>query len=98
MTPHPLATRLRQLADEIDSAHRFGVPIPASVTVGHSEHSDISFVEPDRATFDAWVDYTEATTRTEDIGYARYVIATADVNGLPLRFQTAAPIPTEVAS
>ena len=83
-----LADRLRALAEEMESAERYGVPLPTLVFVNrHSDIAPVSF-HTDPATFDSWVNYTEAEPETTPD--ARYRVATADINGLRVSFQTAA--------
>ncbi len=81
-----LALRLRQLADEIESAHRFGVPIPTVVSVSSHMYGDVRFSATPEM-FDAWADYCQDSVVTEyDHDGKHWWNATADVNGLPLRF------------
>src|SRR5690348_18495041 len=54
-----LADRLRMAADEIESAARYGVPIPYMVSVSGHEFGGASFHATEHE-FDAWVDYTFA--------------------------------------
>lgn len=77
-----LADRLRRLADEVESAARFGVPIPTLMYVSSHKFSDVSFAATEHE-FAAWVDYTEA--RVDHDG-DEWSSARADCNGLPLSF------------
>lgn len=84
-----LAARLRVLADEVESAARYGVPIPYMVSVSGHTHGGASFAATP-AEFDAWVDYTEAAT--EDYRHNGSDWSRAEVvlnEGLPLSFSTA---------
>ena len=83
-----LADRLRILADEIESAARYGVPIPYMFSASGHLFGEASFAATPEE-FDAWSEYAEAVvveyTRDDDSRWSR---ATADVNGLPLAFST----------
>ena len=87
-----LADRLRQLAEEIESAARYGVPIPYMVSASGHTHGGASFAAtPDE--FDAWVDYTfggDENAEGEDYDHdgASWSHARVNVNGLPLTFST----------
>lgn len=78
-----LATRLRMAADEIESAARYGVPIPFSVSVSGHEYGGLSASMTDQE-FEAWVTYTEAPTEDYDYQGASWSSARVDVNGLPV--------------
>jgi hypothetical protein len=91
-----LATRLRQLADELESAARYGVPLPYMVSVSGHQYGNASFSATGEE-FDAWADYTEATVEKYDHNGRHWVRATADVNGLPLEFSCVAA-PAEVSA
>lgn len=101
---HPLAARLRLLADEIDSAHRYGVPIPESIiVVSHGPYGGAS-THTDRATFDAWADYLDSEP-TATVSESRHhgsiwhtVAATINEGQLPVRVQTSEPDEAAVAS
>jgi hypothetical protein len=85
-----LADRLRMLADEVESAARYGVPIPYLVSVSGNQYVGASF-HASEDEFDAWVDYTfggdEGAVR-EDYEHrgSRWSRARLSVNGLPLEF------------
>lgn len=82
-----LADRLRMLADEIESAARYGVPIPYMVSAsGHPFGSADFNATPEE--FDAWAEYTEAVAEDYEHDGSYWSSATADVNGLPLSFAT----------
>lgn len=97
-----LISRLRMLADEIESAARHGVPIPYMVSASGHEHGEASF-HATEAEFDAWAEYVaEVTGERRDYEHAggRWSAVRANVNGLPLGFATerlAAPLVTVVA-
>lgn len=80
-----LALRLRLLADEVESAARYGVPIPFCFNVAGHEYSNVSF-SADEHEFAAWAEYTEAQVRDYEHEGRAWSEAVADVNGLPLRF------------
>ena len=87
-SPATLVLRLRMLADEIEAAHRYGVPIPPVVGASGYEYGDASFhLEP--AEFDAWADYCDQpdVTPYEHEGFM-WRRTRADVNGLALTFST----------
>ncbi len=82
-----LVARLRQLADEIESAERYGVPIPSNVSVnGYGNIAGASFsATPEE--FDAWVEYCiEAEVEEYDHDGKHWRRAVDDVNGLTLEF------------
>ena len=83
-----LAQRLRALADELESAERYGLTLPSLVLVD----SRVLLSGLDRAAFDAWVDYAEAT---EDTRF-HTAWAVADLNGLGVDLCLTRP--TEVAA
>jgi len=80
-----LATRLRMLAEELESAGRYGVPIPESFGVSGYEHGGATAAMTE-AEFDAWVEYTEATRIDYEYQGDQWSRAEVDVNGLPMRF------------
>lgn len=82
-----LARRLRMLATEIESADRYGVPIPSTVSVnGYSNIEGASFAATPEE-FDAWADYcVGAVVEEYDHAGKHWRAATADANGLTLRF------------
>lgn len=88
-----LARRLRMLADEIESAARYGVPIPFMVSVNGHEHGGASFHLDRPDDFAAWVDYTFGGGE-KAVGHdcvhdgQNWSRATVDVNGLPVTFAT----------
>jgi hypothetical protein len=85
-----LADRLRMLADELESAARYGLPIPYMFSVSGHRFGGASFsATPEE--FDAWVDYTfGGDENAESEEYTRAGIdwsrAAVNVNGLPLEF------------
>lgn len=91
-----LAYRLRMAADEIESAARYGVPIPPLVSVDGYQYGGASFSATEHE-FAAWVDYTEARVEGYEHDGAHWSSAEADVNGLPLRFAVQHDSATEVA-
>lgn len=80
-----LVNRLRMAADEIESAARFGVPIPFCVTVSGHEFGNASFSATEHE-FAAWVDYAEAEVEHYQHKGSQWSRAAADVNGLPVEF------------
>jgi hypothetical protein len=87
-----LVARLRLLADEIESAARYGVPIPFMVSANGHEFGNASF-HLDPGEFDTWVDYTfggdeNAAGRDYEMDGDNWSSASVDVNGLPLSFAT----------
>lgn len=93
-----LADRLRMLAEELESAARYGVPVPYNVTVSGDKHGGASFsATPEE--FDAWLDYTEAEVTLEwDAAGKHWRRAEANVSGSPLTFATATPFESEVSA
>lgn len=85
-----LADRLRMLADEVESAARYGVPIPYMVSVSGHAFGGASFSASEEE-YAAWVDYTfggDSGATGEDYEHegAGWSRATVNVNGLPLEF------------
>ena len=80
-----LADRLRFLAGEIESAARYGVPIPYIVNVSGHEYGGVSFSATEEE-FSAWVDYTETKGEGYEHDGALWSTAAVDLNGLPLAF------------
>ena len=81
-----LASRLRAAADEIESAARYGVPIPYMVSASGHKYGALSFSATE-AEFAAWVDYTEAEVEHgHHHGAAWSSVDRVDVNGLPVSF------------
>lgn len=84
-----LARRLRMLADEVESAARYGVPICHIVSASGHEYGHASMsLTPEE--FDAWADYTEATVEEYDYADQHWRTASVEVNGLPLVFSASA--------
>jgi hypothetical protein len=87
-----LADRLRMLAEEIESAARYGVPIPYCVTASGHEFGGASFHATEDE-FDAWVDYTfgndaDATGTDYENDGSAWSSARVNVNGLSMSFAT----------
>ena len=82
-----LARRLRDLAGEVESADRYGVPIPFMFNVNGHEFGGVTF-SATAEEFDAWAEYTEATVEEYEHGGKDWRGAKADVNGLPVSFAT----------
>lgn len=80
-----LTDRLRQLAEEIESAARFGVMVPIRWSVSGHEYGDVGFAATEHE-FAAWVDYTEATVIRSHHHGTDWSAVEVDVNGLPLSF------------
>ena len=96
-----LAHRLRTLADEIESAARYGVPIPHMVNVSGHRYSGASFAATAEQ-FARWAEYVEAEP-VEDVHHdARWLSIDTTIaehaGGLPLSFATSTPLVAEVAS
>jgi hypothetical protein len=83
-----LANRLRMLAEEIESAARYGVPIPYMVSSSGHAHGRATFAATPEE-FAAWADYTEAEVSEYDHAGRRWLSAEVDLNGLPLQFSAA---------
>lgn len=92
-----LPDRLRALADELESAERYGLPIPGMVSVSAHKYGQASFHTDDAALFAAWADYTEAEVVEYDHASHHWSRATANVNGLSMQFATAVAHPAAVA-
>lgn len=80
-----LADRLRMAAEEIESAARYGVPIPYMVSADGHTHGGATFSATE-AEFDAWAEYAEATVERYEHDGTDWSRACVVVNGLPLRF------------
>jgi hypothetical protein len=83
-----LALRLRLLADEVESAARYGVPIPYCVSVTGAEYGgvNISMTEDE---FTAWAEYVEAEVthdRHHGADWSNAAANIGDADRLPLRF------------
>lgn len=78
-----LVARLRLAADEIESAARYGVPIPSTVSVsGHRfGGANMSATEEE---FSAWAEYAEAQVEHRHHHGADWSSFKVDINGLPL--------------
>jgi hypothetical protein len=92
-----LADRLHHMADEIESAARYGVPIPYMVSASGHEHGFVSF-SASLEEFDAWAEYTEADVTEYDHEGGHWWRAVANVNGLPVTFAASTPVVAEVTS
>ena len=82
-----LADRLRMLAVEIESAARYGVPIPYMVSATGHRFGGATF-SATAEEFASWAEYTEAEVDEYDHDGFSWESAQVDVNGLPLRFST----------
>ena len=80
-----LANRLRMAADEIESAARYGVPIPSTVSASGHRFGAVGFAATEDE-FAAWATYTEAEVEHSHHHGSAWSSAEVDVNGLPLRF------------
>ena len=80
-----LADRLRMAADEIESAARYGVPIPSVVSVSGSIYGGMSFAATEDE-FVAWAEYAEVDVERDHHHGHDWSSAEADFNGLPVRF------------
>ena len=83
-----LADRLRMLADEVESAARYGVPVPTLMSVSGHEYGRATFAATEEE-FPAWADYVaDADPTREDYEHngASWSRITVDVNGLPVEF------------
>lgn len=83
-TTPPILTNLAPLEDFLKSAHRYGVPLPFSVSA-----TDYEAVLHVRAhDIDAWAEYVEAPIVDSDRidgGYARDIKTTEHESGVSLR-------------
>lgn len=79
-----LADRLRMAADEIESAARYGVPVPDSLSVSGHRFGQVH-ISADAELFAAWVEYADPqqVERRHHHG-ADWSSFEVDVNGLPL--------------
>lgn len=90
-----LADRLRLLAEEVESAARYGIPVPIYWSIGAAENSSVNFhATPEQ--FAAWADYLNAESdvveyEAADARWQR--VERVDVNGLALSFATSEPLP-----
>jgi hypothetical protein len=87
-----LADRLRMLADEVESAARYGIPVPYMFSVSGHPRGGASFSATPHE-FDSWVDYTfggdeSASGDDYTLDGFEWSSAAVNVNGLPLRFAT----------
>lgn len=80
-----LADRLRLAADEIESAARYGVPIPYLISIDGNQYGGATFSALD-GEFDAWVEYSEAAVTNYVHDGSDWSRAEVNVNGLPLSF------------
>lgn len=81
-----LADRLRAAADEIESAARYGVPIPHCISASGHKYGAVSFAATEEE-FAAWAAYTEGVVEHGHHHGADWSsVDRVDVNGLPLSF------------
>ena len=80
-----LARRLRMLADEIESAARYGVPIPYMFSVRGHKYGAASFSATEDE-FAAWAEYAEAAVEHYEHEGEDWSSAECDINGLPISF------------
>lgn len=89
-----LIARGKQLADEMASAARYGLPIPTTVSLNsydNLEGAAFSFDTIDE--FDAWAEYAEAAVNEYDRDDRHWHHGIGDLNGLAVSFSFAtAPI------
>lgn len=90
-----LPQRLRALADELESAGRYGIPIPEVVTATSLSVFHASFIADDHE-FAAWADYTEADVEEYHHDGNFWRRAKSDVNGLRVEFAHRIPVPAPV--
>lgn len=75
-----LPDRLRALAEELESAERYGLHLPGSVIV----HGGVTFYLSDPADFNAWTDYLEVDPHAS----GGFRCAEGNTNGLPVHVFT----------
>lgn len=81
-----LADRLRHLAGEVESAARFGVPIPDLISVDAREHACAASFSADEREFAAWAGYTEAKVTYYRYEGRKWSRAVGDLNDLRVEF------------
>jgi len=82
-----LIDRLRMLADELEAAAGYGVPVPIYVTASGHENGHVH-IPMTAAEFDAWVEHTDANVRVYHHDGARWRSAKVDLDGLAVGFAT----------
>lgn len=80
-----LADRLRKAADELESAARYGVPVPDYISFSSHQHGAM-YVSAEEHLFNAWAEYAEAKVEHDHHHDADWSCFATDVNGLPVRF------------
>lgn len=80
-----LADRLRMAADEIESAARYGIPIPYAISVSGHRYGAMSFAATEEE-FAAWTEYAEVEPDHDHHHGHDWSSAETDINGLPVRF------------
>ena len=90
-----LADRLRALADEIESAASYGIPIPGIVSASGHEYGDVGFAATPEE-FTAWAEYVEAEPVRDALFHS--VEALVGPRDLPLRFHVPANLMREVSA
>lgn len=94
-----LIARLRHTADELESAARYGVPIPSTVSVSEGEYGEARFATYANE-YGPWLEYSEGTEREyiRDDRRWRSVEAVIGEHDLKIAFATSEPIAAEVTS
>lgn len=95
--PATFVARAHHLADELDSARRYGVPIPDYITISAGPFGGVH-MHLTAHEFAAWVDYTDATVGEYDHDGSHWRRAEVDVNGLRFTFAMATPLTQDGAA
>lgn len=96
-TAEQLVRRLYDAADELASAARYGLTVPASVSISGYERQGLMLILDTVDEFDTWADYaTNATTQEYDHDGAHWHSGVGDLNGLLVTFAVKTPLPAEV--
>lgn len=92
-----LADRLRALAVEVESAARFGIPIPFGFSVSGHEYGRATFAATAEE-FDAWAEYTEAEVEDYEHEGEQWRSGSATIGEHDLRIQFACVDPEQVSA
>ena len=87
-----LIGRAKHLADEMASAARYGLPIPAVVSLNSYDNLEgVSFSLDSMDDFDQWAEYAEANVREYEHVARHWHYGVGDLNGLGVTFSFATP-------